>query len=731
MRRSRLGVALGLVVAGCSGTEETLRIVFPEDAAGAASRLVVTVVDPTAGADAGTPFASCQELGTFRPTRLIPGGAAQPNAPGVLERFEAELPVEEADFTLPARRSSADNPWGVVAVLVEAVGPVVDGSQPELEPEPLFGEASVLQSCYCARTLAGRHPDPELDARVKEACPFAGGAGGTGPVERELLMGPIAPDEFVLGPCGTASGALVAQTDDQRTAPACIRTQLCEDVAPGSLCFDCESPCDRAADLSGAVLEYRVVTGPLLPERQRVTTNPAGEGWPVFSSIGCGSGDEAEVEVSVPGRRTGAIRFPVRCVGGTTLEIVAGTDEATSPNEEGIDFEPSIFVHPGDPSRVLVGTRFELQAWRRQQDGFLPGPTALFPDGGVVASALYGRNRADGVDVAAVGWSVYVGGAHRVALARYRWAETTLELLEPAEENRCGTCTCGSRSCAAGEACDEGETCVDGACRPADCPCFYAPRRSNDLSSGAGDFDGDENLDVLVTTDQSIGSTSYYGADDGSTAGCRCDLNEFSASSFVLADLDADGREDTVWQRDEGPALRLAQDRTSFCGNARPLGPPLEQPVLASAALRCAAGSSCVGSDLVTLSRFRRGRVLFSDPAVLSADLERFERPQTHSRFFLPRPDMQRTPRIRQVEDGDFDGDGYLDVAIVFTAKEMGIELLFGDGRGNLIPFPRQLSPADFGCQEQLRLASGDSDGDGRSETIARCGERIRVVEIR
>jgi len=732
VRLLQLGLAgwLSVLVASCTGTEETLRIVFPEGAADAASRLVVTVIDPTAGAEAGVPFASCAELGAFGPTRLLQGNAAQPAAPAVLERFEAELPVENADFVLPARRASADNPWGVVAVLVEAVGEVVDAS--ELEAEPRFGEASVLQSCYCARTLPGRHPDGDLDARVKAACPFAGGTEGTAPAERELVMGAVMPEEFELEACGTSSGVLVAETEDQRTAPACIRTRLCANAPPGNLCFDCPSPCDRVSDLSGAIVEYRVVTGSIQPERQRVATNPDGEAWPVFSSAGCGAGDEGEVEVTVPGRRTGALRFSLRCVGGSSVQIVAQTDEAFTSDEQDVLFLPSLLVLPTDPSWVLVGTRFELQAWQRRGERFEPGPKAFVESEVKVTSALFGRARTEGTEVAAVVRRVALGDGQRVTLPRFLWNGPSLELTDDPPDEACATCTCGSGSCAGGVACTDGERCIGGVCRPDQCPCEYQPLDPLSLTSGAGDFDGDDALDVLVSWERSAGSTSYYGGGDGTTTSCRCDLNEFSASRFVIADLDGDGRDDTVWQRDEGPALRLAQDRTSSCGSARPLGPPLEQPVLASGSLRCAADTSCPGRDLLTLSNYRRGRVLFADPAILDGDLERFERAGTHSRFRLLRAEAGNGSRLSQVTDGDFNGDGFADVGLVFFDDGPRVELLLGDGRGNLIPFPRRLSPADFGCAgTNLRLASGDTDGDGRSEGVVRCPKRIRVVEIR
>ncbi|MEM6370169.1 MAG: VCBS repeat-containing protein [Myxococcota bacterium] len=719
------GMGLALVLLSCSGTEETLDIVIPDGIT--ASSLVVTVLDPTANAEVGLSFASCDSLGPFAPIRRLDGSAAQADAPSVLRRFEAELPVEGADFRLPALRATADNPWGVIAVLVEAVGQVVDSEN--LDPDPAFEEASILQSCYCARTLAGRHPDPELDARVKAACPFVGGAEGTEPADRELRMGAVAPEEFVLEPCGNSSDVLLEETAGQRGAPACIRTLLCEDVAPGNLCFDCPNPCPRVGDLSGAMVQYRVVTGAVQPERQVVATDSEGQAWPVFSTEGCRAGEEATVEASVPGRRSGAIRFSLRCVAGRSVEVLAGTDEILDADRlDNITVPASLTALPGDASWVLTGTRYRIQAWQRDGDSLQAGPW-LELRGGDIVEHLFSREGPEAAQVVAVRRVAFAVPTHRIEVSRIRWTGAELEYVESDGQGQCEACTCGSRACGQGQVCEADETCIEGSCRPPECPCFYQPRNF-ELNGESGDFDGDGTLDVLLSAQGVAGSSSFYGAPDGTGGGCRCDLNVFGATDFIIADLDADGRDDTVWQRGEGPALRSAQDPIGQCGGARPLGEPLFQPVLGSASLRCEASSSCQGTDLVAMSGFSSGRVLFADPAILDGDPRRFDRPQTHSRFVIIRSEpVVGPPRIRAQKAGDFNGDGYLDLAFI---NRLSIEFLLGDGRGNLVAFPRTVFAEDLGCPAgTFEITSGDTDGDGVEEAIIRCGLSLRIAVLR
>ena len=82
---------------------------------------------------------------------------------------------------------------------------------------------------------------------------------------------------------------------------------------------------------------------------------------------------------------------------------------------------------------------------------------------------------------------------------------------------------------------------------------------------------------------------------------------------------------------------------------------------------------------------------------------------------------------------GDIDGDGNLDVAVtpyepdLTDAKQLGITVLLGDGKGGFSRMPG--SPFSLaGCRAPARIVAGDVNRDGITDLMVSCAQNDRVM---
>lgn len=768
-------ILLVTLLSACIQVDEEVRLTFPAGTKSLIEELVFTVIDPiVVDEDLNRPrFVSCEGLGPFSPTRAIEAGADQPNSDSVLFQDSRPFPVDslQVSFTPP---SGSRNPWGLVAVLVEARAPALALSRDSAQYRQV--DATVLKGCYCVRTSDELSDDEDLDREVRQACPLL--AEELIQERRDIVMEPVAPPEFRLEPCGTAAGAAPRDGPVLSRPAACLRTQVCSDVTVGGNCFECDGACGELEDRSGAIAEFRVLSAGqgLTPERQLVVTDRFGSAQATLTARNCSQG--AQVDARLFGTSDASVAFALGCVdpipdwslvaseglSGQRIRALAGLDPAPDGNGQLVlQTEPLLSDPDGPVQSGLVLFALSQQrlvsTFERTTTGLLPRGILPLPGGGpmgrpAVAVAL-GEPQASGP----------IRPDRNVTLRVDAWDGQTMTSVTSSLTAACQACTCGSRTtCTTSMDCPNNpsrpEVCVDGACQEVDCRCELLLEEQNRVRMGAADIDGDGLADLVVGAPDQLTLTTYYSDRSASGAlydeqGCACGRVTPLANTFDLVNFGDDAglgdrsAPDLVVLASNGAYVSYARQDPRVeppqvgiaCGQAGLIGSQFEARLVRGARFRCPVGTSCPAfEDAVIVGLVdERGlatqetwiRVVFGDDADISSDPDLFDIPGTGA-LLIPESRDNRAPQDSVALDvGDVNGDGSLDFAVLFR-QPAEIRAWLGDGSGGFVEAEgRILLDEDGDCQPLADLVVHDLDGDARDEVAVVCNASASIGEVR
>lgn len=808
------------MVGACTATNEEVTLVFPsEDARAPVQAIAATVLEPLVEEANGTSrFVGCERIGGFGPIdELRVAREATGDDVRVLDAQRVPFPFGDDGLTIGFDDfDDRDNPWGVAAVYFEAVGPArVPGSgRGQLRED----DATLLSGCYCVRTRAGRHPDPDpdLDAEIRDRCPLIGGREGEPTQRRSVPLRPVPPTEFRLEPCGTDEAAAPSDGRAQPGPSACVRTEPCADTA-SDLCFECSLECTELDDRSGAPVEFRVVTAnaPVSGTRQVVLTDPQGRAAPALDFQGCDR--ELEVEARVFGRRTEVVTYRVSCV--PALDALVARDALPSARSRVV----AVAAVPGagsrsptlatleqevDPQSSLVVSTLEL--WDGSSGRLLPVSGATWDFDGRTAHGLEAfrvePGPAGAVWIAvAVATSTDTTSVRNVQVHVFEWDGERLQpvagtpLSEPCPQCDCGglsecqsdsTCppsercldgrcrsvaprACNSSSdcvepgticfadtcmasplvgCSNSAECEVGSVCLSGFCAPSSpCRCELRAAPSDRVVLRGRDLDGDGRADLAVGVGGSLFVTLHRSgtADDPFPArGCSCARLNPVGTTFDVLEIGGDALSsaespllDLTLASVDGAHIRYAETldggQTGLtCGTAALIGEAFEARDVRAARTRCRADdASCAARDDVLILGtvdFPGApdtpvlRVIYGDEALITEDRERFDRPGVQSAYFPSQAAGEARARDpRALELGDFNGDGRVDVAILFRGLAE-VRVWLGSATGAFTESSRaRFGELDEGCVASTDFAPVDLDGDGADELVVVCDPTV------
>jgi hypothetical protein len=218
----------------------------------------------------------------------------------------------------------------------------------------------------------------------------------------------------------------------------------------------------------------------------------------------------------------------------------------------------------------------------------------------------------------------------------------------------------------------------------------------------AADFNHDGNLDLVACTDDEGGATLLLGDGKGGF-GTPTLINLNSACQQVLtADLNRDGEADLVFRLEAGKGSVLA---ALGKGNGT-----FSIPQLVSS-----ANGAAVGIAVGDLNNDGIPDILITEdtiPGVIETLLGDGHGKFTSKGLFLdPRPSGFHPSLIPAL--GDFNGDGFLDVAVADELSQV-TDILPGNRDGTL-GLPQLFAG---GGNESSALAAGDLNGDGRTDLV-------------
>lgn len=216
----------------------------------------------------------------------------------------------------------------------------------------------------------------------------------------------------------------------------------------------------------------------------------------------------------------------------------------------------------------------------------------------------------------------------------------------------------------------------------------------------AGDFNHDGNPDLVACTDDQGGVSLLPGDGKGGFRKPVLIHLKTACQQVLTADLNGDGEADLVVRLERNPdfpvvfALLGKGDGTFSTPQPLSLG-------------------DAFGIALGDLNHDGVLDLVIAEPFAIETLLGDGHGKFTSKGFFPgPRPSLFHPSLIPAL--GDFDGDGFLDVAIADELLQL-TEILPGNGDGTLAP----LQTFAGGGRESSALTAGDLNGDGRTDLVA------------
>jgi hypothetical protein len=681
----------------CGGADGDVSLTFPDELTRATTtNLALTVIEPIYTHQNGDlELLTCSRVGVFPPPRLLDIDKLTSVTSGRLLsglREAYEYPFEDLELSFPnVPESDQTNPWGVVMMIVEARAAVRSAN-------PSFGNpiGTIASGCTCFRTREGRGGDPVLDNQIRQRCPLLEDSS-----EREIVLAPILPEGFVIEPCAEVC-ATASPGGALGTSDACIREVFCGAGAPSS-CFKCpDNDCPERDDLSNVPVVFQTGdrTQVLMSESTGVLTAS-------IELEACAEGQTLSVRPL--GAASPSYELPLSCV--PAISSFTCTDTLLPNEGEIIDFD----ALAGTGVAILYrSTAAVLHTFNPASNG-VPVNVRLSQRNAVGSHLFHYQLAPKSRPIWAVSTTAEpnLGQAPRVDLF-----ELNNGVLEPR-----GTfsSTCG------------GVACADGRCDTGPVATSLGPLAS-------GDVDGDNFADLAVTgdTDNAVvvgwlsGRTS--GGDLYQGTGCTCGRYSQSTTQLLLEDFGGEpaGLADLVFGNTFGGYVQYGTRDGVFpdCGTVTAVQRAAGIRDVAAGSFGCAvnaplekrcAPSCSQGRDLVYVGR-AVGQIP-GDAFVLLAregnvDLEERDR----ANYRVRATDVDEKIEPLGAETGDFNGDGFDDLAILYGGPGE-LRVWLGARNGAL-----SLSPVRVETCPEGRIAAADFDTDGRTELamICRTGDSFR-----
>lgn len=747
MTRFSWGAGLCALAAGCADGGPSVELAFPDGRTReVTSALAVTVVEPLLEVEGEpTRLLGCDRIGGFADADGIP--VAELGSPGIGRLISSrELFAAESGFShrlgLPELEPSERNPWGALAVVVEARGDVIDVHQ-------ALRSGTLGQACFCVRTAEGTHRDAALDAEVKAAC------RPLDELSKVELRSPVG-EGFDLRYCGTDRITGPVGEVARPGASACIRPIPCRPGVAGP-CVQCEGQCTNR--LGGAPVRFDVAGGGLAPRALVALSENDGRAEAPIGLTGCSG--EFEVTAEVLGTEMPPLRFVGRCVDPVSA-VECGGEKALEGTSSVVGLERLLAPVGGQPDRVAVlsgntGTVVEVH------DPQQAAPLATYRIPGETSRSILSFDAAGPGEPRRPMLAVASSRSRRLFIRLLEWdgirLTATATLAAPCSEWSCGTLD----DCAEGQRCEDGERCSpsSGRCElegpgtgcsdaPPGCGCELVVDFGAAVSLATGDVDGDGRADLAAATSSGNGVTVWLSSrrQDGSPLSdgqCRCGRYGHQPENVVLAAFGgtegAPTDEDLVIAGASGTFVtygdRIGGEVHFRCGAARRFGEIIPVRDLAVGRFSCnpTLEPGCEPyEDLVVLSNLRQDGSSFDDPGRLRvifggarnvADVDDI--------YAVPRATVELTPIVGSNNPGravvgDINGDGHDDLTVLFSTSQLIRIWLGGSNRalGETDAFASVSECATaFEPEEPCRPldvhALPDLDGDGRAEMVVVC----------
>lgn len=785
-----LMLAVG-ALGGCRGTKDDITLLFPDEASRKATSVIaVTAFEPfLSRTDSDVPdLIRCKDVGVFPPTRKVDPDtiSSVPNLGNLLSepRVSQTFPFDGWSVDIPNVKSGAkNNPWGAVLVYVEARGEVRasrDRGGAQLS-------ATLLAGCYCVRTRDGSHTNRILDQSVKAACPALAADQGKA---RNVKLEPVIPTSFQLSVCGVQQltsprGQLLSPGP-----VVCVNPLRCDGAeAGGRDCFACTQPCNQLDNKENVPVMFTVDQpgGRTEPKAQVVLSNKTGKIRAQVTVDNCQA--PIKMKAQVVGRPESAQTFDVTCVPPVS-EFACTHESSLGERREPVGMT-TLPGARGAPDFVAILFDSGMSASVEVRNPLRPGETKSLEFRGETARAIKGfsyelgtRPQERSRPVLAVATSKSVNGRDELQLYLYEWINGELvshdrsgrpfnrdcpewdcDVPMPVTFLKGPNCSNPTLSCGAlpqpcpqpaGRDC----RCPDAGMPSRPCGCRLALEFQTEVTIQAADLDGDRRADLAIATSNDAPITAYYSSQAPADQpglykedGCSCGRFAQPPSAFELLRLGTPGQRlqpplvDLVIGAPGGAFVKYAsrpvQGRQLLaCGQPSRFGGLVPVRDLGHGYFQCnpfIGADNCEGlEDVVLIEAKMLGSGTFDDPgsirvvygtdADLSLDDQIFEKTGA-SIELTARPLRREDPHDpRTVRVGDFNNDGYDDLAVLFGASEE-IHAWLGSGNRGLGEVTKGIdlhecpvaASQDGKCSPLRYFTLADLDANGTKEVVVIC----------